>query len=58
MDYTLWSIIGTQALLALILWLQNRQLNAQSELVFISLQDMVERGVVKIIEEEDEDEQY
>ena len=52
MDYTLLIVTGTQALLALILWLQNRQLNAQSELVFISLQDMVERGVVKIIEEE------
>lgn len=59
MDYVIVSIIAVQALLALILWLQNRHINAMEILVNTSLLDMIHRGVVEVIEdEENEDGQY
>ena len=58
MDYTLAGIIGIQALLALILWLQNRQLDAQTVLVGVAMQDLIDRGIITIVEDKDDADIY
>jgi hypothetical protein len=58
MDYNMIGIVVVQILLAIIAFLQHRQLEAQSHLVGISIQDLIDRGVIKVIEEEDEDGYY
>jgi hypothetical protein len=56
MEYTLWGLVVIQAIIAYILWTQDRQLEAQGVIVAIAMQDMIDKGILIVTEEEEDDE--
>jgi hypothetical protein len=56
MEYTLWGLVVIQAITSYILWTQDRQLEAQGVIVAIAMQDMIDKGILIVTEEEEDDE--